>query len=180
MTKAKVQETSEAPVCVHRWRVEEPNGKWSGGTCGKCGASKAFLTAGRDAYESFLASTNGSPEFARERAERLKRAAKQADSPDDARAAASVQRRAAQVAEFEEKRQRAQERSKAVREARRAVSHPGEAPRSRKKKGPEMKVCIGCGVTFEAVDVRRQYCRTDAVNADCPQRRHRRSQQAVA
>lgn len=35
--------------CTHRWRICEPNGALSDGTCGKCGVTRAFKN-GSDYY----------------------------------------------------------------------------------------------------------------------------------
>jgi hypothetical protein len=47
---APVQETSapEAPVCIHRWVIETPNGAMSRGVCRHCGAEKEFPNSAED------------------------------------------------------------------------------------------------------------------------------------
>jgi hypothetical protein len=37
-----------APVCVHRWVIESPNGETSRGVCRHCGAVKEFPNAAED------------------------------------------------------------------------------------------------------------------------------------
>jgi hypothetical protein len=37
-----------APVCVHRWVIESPNGETSRGVCRNCGAEKHFPNAAED------------------------------------------------------------------------------------------------------------------------------------
>lgn len=36
------QSTVPGARCVHRWRIEEPAGKFSQGRCGGCGAVRRF------------------------------------------------------------------------------------------------------------------------------------------
>lgn len=38
----------EAPVCIHRWVIETPNGETSKGVCRYCGAEKEFPNAAED------------------------------------------------------------------------------------------------------------------------------------
>ena len=40
--------TPEAPVCIHRWVIETPNGAMSRGTCRNCGAEKEFPNSAED------------------------------------------------------------------------------------------------------------------------------------
>ena len=37
-----------APVCVHRWVIEMPNGETSHGRCRNCGAEKEFPNSAED------------------------------------------------------------------------------------------------------------------------------------
>ena len=49
MSDTAVQEPREVePVCVHRWRIESPNGEFSRGTCKNCGAEKQFPNSAED------------------------------------------------------------------------------------------------------------------------------------
>ncbi len=38
----------EGPVCIHRWRIESPNGATSHGVCRNCGAEKEFPNSAED------------------------------------------------------------------------------------------------------------------------------------
>lgn len=37
-----------AAPCVHRWRIDEPNGPLAQGICSQCGARREFRTAPKD------------------------------------------------------------------------------------------------------------------------------------
>jgi hypothetical protein len=45
---APTVEVAEGPVCIHRWRIESPNGATSHGVCRYCGAEKEFPNSAED------------------------------------------------------------------------------------------------------------------------------------
>lgn len=49
MADTAVKDTQDVtPVCVHRWRIESPNGEFSRGVCKYCGAEKEFPNSAND------------------------------------------------------------------------------------------------------------------------------------